>query len=83
MLVASFIKLIEKAIWLSPIVVMPKKNGKLKIYVDFKKLNVATKKDPYPIPFTNEVINIVSKHEVYAFLDDFSRYHQILISLED
>ncbi len=62
---------------------MPKKNGKLKIYVDFKKLNVATKKDPYPIPFTNEVINIVSKHEVYAFLDDFSRYHQILISLED
>jgi hypothetical protein len=83
LLVASFIKLIEKAIWLSPIVVMPKKNGKLKIYVDFKKLNVATKKDPYPIPFTNEVINIVSKHEVYAFLDDFSRYHQILISLED
>jgi hypothetical protein len=33
--------------WLSPIVVVPKKNGKLKICVDFKKFNVATKKDPY------------------------------------
>ncbi len=83
MLTASFIKLVEKAIWPSPIVVMLKKNGKLKIYVDFRKLNVATKKDPYPLPFTNEVINIVSKHEVYAFLDYFSKYHQILISLED
>ncbi len=34
--------------WLSPIVVVPKKNGKLKFYVDFKKLNAATKKEFYP-----------------------------------
>jgi hypothetical protein len=75
LLAASFIKPIEKAIWLSPIVVMPKKNGKLRIYVDFRKLNVATKKDPYLLPFTNEVINIVTGHEVYTFLDGFFRYH--------
>jgi hypothetical protein len=29
-----------------------KKNGKLKICVDFRKLNKATKKDPYPLPFS-------------------------------
>jgi len=75
LLAASFIKPIEKAIWLSPIVVMPKKNGKLRIYVDFRKLNVATKKDPYLLSFTNEVINIVIGHEVYTFLDGFFRYH--------
>ncbi len=75
MLAASFIKPIEKAIWLSPIVVMPKKNGKLRIYVDFRKLNVATKKDPYLLPFTDEVINIVAGHEVYTFVDGFFRYH--------
>jgi hypothetical protein len=64
-------------------VVVPKKNRKLKIYVDFKKLNVETKKDPYPLPFMNEVINIVARHEVYIFLDEFSRYHHISITPED
>jgi hypothetical protein len=34
---------------------VPKKNGKMKFCVDFKKLNKATKKDPYPLPFSNEV----------------------------
>ncbi len=44
---------------------------------------MATKKAPYPFPFINEVINIVTRHEVYTSLDGFSKYHQILIALED
>lgn len=48
----GFIAPVEEAIWLSPIVVLSKKNGKPQICVDFRKLNVATKKDPYPLPFT-------------------------------
>jgi hypothetical protein len=55
--------------------VIPKKNGKLIICVDFKKLNVPTKKDPYPLPFTNEVLNIIVGHDVYSFLDGYFRYH--------
>ncbi len=62
---------------------MLKKNGKLKICVDFKKLNVVTKKDPYLLPFTNEVINTIVEHEVYIFVDGFPRNHQISIVLED
>ncbi len=50
---------------------MPKKDKKLKFCVDFRKLNAATYKDPYPLLFTNEVINIVIRHEVYTFLDGF------------
>jgi hypothetical protein len=34
---------------------VPKKNGKFIICVDFKKLNITTKKDPYLLPFTDEV----------------------------
>ncbi len=45
--------------------------------MDFKKRNVATKKDPYLLPFTNEVINIIVGHEIYAFLNGLSTYHQI------
>ncbi len=58
----------EDATWLSPIVVVPKKNGKLKIYVDFRKLNVAMKKDPFPLPFIDEVLNTMIG-EAYSFLD--------------
>jgi hypothetical protein len=71
LLATSFIKPIEKAIWLSPTIVVPKKNRKLIICVDFKKINATTKKDPYPLPFTNEVINIVDGHEVCTFLNGF------------
>jgi hypothetical protein len=75
LLTARFITLVEEAIWLSPIVVVPKKNGKLCIYIDFKRLNATTKKDPYPLPFMDEVLDLVAKHEVYSFLDKFSNYH--------
>ncbi len=48
LIVVGFIKLIEEATWLSPIVVMLKKYGKQKICVDFRLLNGAVvKKDPH------------------------------------
>jgi hypothetical protein len=43
----------------------------------------ATKKDPYPLPFTNEVLNIVTWYEAYSFLNGYLRYHQIFIAPED
>jgi len=44
LLAIGFIQPLEEATWLSPIMVLPKKNGKLKICIDFRKLNKATKK---------------------------------------
>jgi hypothetical protein len=78
----GFIQYVEEVTWLSPIAVVPKKNGKLKICIDFKKLNVATKKDPYPLPFIDEVLNTIVGYEAYSFLDGYSRYHQIFIALD-
>jgi hypothetical protein len=46
-------------------------------------INVAINKDPYPLPFTNEVLNIVARYEVDYFLDGYSGYHQIFIALND
>jgi hypothetical protein len=48
-------------------VIVPKKNGKLKIYVDFKKFNATIEKYPYPIPFMDEVINTIVGHEFIPF----------------
>jgi hypothetical protein len=51
--------------------------------VDFKKFNKATKKDPYPLSFSDEVLNIVARYEAYLFLDGYSGYHHISITLKD
>jgi hypothetical protein len=83
LLVVGFTDFVKKATWLSPIVVIPKKNGKLSFCIDFRKLNATTKKDPYPLLFMNEVLNIVVRYEAYSFLEGYSRYHQISITLED
>lgn len=39
--------------WVSPLVVVPKKNGKWKIYIDYREFNKATQKDHFPLPFIN------------------------------
>jgi hypothetical protein len=57
-------RLVEEATWLSPIVVVLKKNGKLRIYVDFMKLNKATKKNPYFLTFLDEILNIINFKQI-------------------
>jgi hypothetical protein len=49
----------------------------------FWKFNVATKKDLYPLPIIDPILNITRRHGVYSFLDGYLRYHQISIALED
>jgi hypothetical protein len=51
--------------------------------VDFRKFNKATKKYPYPLPFSNEVLNIIIRYEAYSFLDGYSRFHHIFIALKN
>jgi hypothetical protein len=45
--------------------------GNSKFVWTLEKLNATTKKDPYLLPFTNEVIDIVIGHEVYTFFNGF------------
>lgn len=47
------------------------------------KLNTILRKDPYTLPFMDEILDKVVGHEVYLFLDGCSRYHQIQIACED
>ncbi len=72
LLATRFIQTIKEATWLSPIVAVLKKIGKLKNCVDFRKLNKATKKNPYPLPSFYEVLNIIARYGAYSFLDGYS-----------
>ena len=46
--------------------------------IDYRKLNTATKKDHFPLPFIDEMLERLAKHS-FCFLDGYSGYHQIPI----
>jgi hypothetical protein len=46
----------------------------------FPKIEHYHKKDLYPLPFTEEILDMVGGHEIYPFLDGFLGYHQIMIA---
>ena len=51
--------------------------------IDFRKLNKATRKDHYPLPFIDQMLEILSKHAQFCFLDGYSGFSQIHVSQED
>ena len=51
--------------------------------IDYRKLNAVTRKDRFPLPFIDQVLERVSGHPFYYFLDGYSGYFQIEIDVED
>ena len=80
---AGFIYPISDSEWVSPLVLVPKKNGKWRICVDYRKLNKAIKKDHFPFPFIDQVLDGLVGNKFFSFLDGFIGYNKIQISLED
>ena len=60
-----------------------KTKGEIRICVDLRMFNDASIHDPFPTPFTDEVLNNVGGQEVYSFTYEFSGYHHIKIHEED
>ncbi|RDX80305.1 Retrovirus-related Pol polyprotein from transposon 17.6, partial [Mucuna pruriens] len=72
LLAAGIIYPIFDSQWVSPVQVVPK-----------KRLNQATRKDHFPLPFIDQVLEKLAGKSHYCFLDGFSGYMQIHIALED
>nr|GEU80110.1 reverse transcriptase domain-containing protein [Tanacetum cinerariifolium] len=53
------------------------------VCIDYQKLNEATRKDHFPLPFMDEMLERLAGNEYYCFLDDFSGYLQIPIDPKD
>ena len=51
--------------------------------IDYRKLNVVTRKDHFPLPFIDQVLERVLGHPFYYFLGGYSGYFQIEIAVED
>ncbi|XP_057808487.1 uncharacterized protein LOC131022964 [Salvia miltiorrhiza] len=51
--------------------------------IDYRKLNAATKKDHFPLPFIDQMLDKLAGHKFYCFLDGLSGYYQVAIAPED
>ena len=54
-----------------------------RICIDYWKLNKATRKNHFPLPFLDHMLDQLAGHEYYCFLDSYSSYNQITTSPED
>jgi len=80
---AGFIYPISYSEWVSPLVLVPKKNGKWRICVDYRELNKATDKEHFSFPFIDQVLDGLVGKKLFSFLDGFSGYNQIQINPKD
>jgi hypothetical protein len=60
-----------------------KKNGKLRVCIDFKDLNKATPMDGYPMLLANALVDAAAGHKVISFMDGNVGYNQIFMAIED
>ena len=63
--------------WASPIVLVPKKDGSLRLCVDFRRLNALTKKDVYPLPRVEDILDTLGDAKCFTSLDLASGYWQL------
>ena len=54
-----------------------------RVCIDYRRLNEVTRKDHFPLPFMDQLLERISGHPFYCFLDGYSGYFQIDISAED
>ena len=51
--------------------------------IDYRKLNTATRKDHFPLPFIDQMLERLANHQYYCFLDGYSGFFQIHIHPSD
>jgi hypothetical protein len=81
---AKFIREIKEATWLSPSVMVEKKDTKIyRMCIDFTALNKLYPKDYFTLPRIDQIIDSTAGCERLSFLDAYSGYNQIRLKVKD
>ena len=80
---ASFLAVTSYPQWVDNIMPVPKKDGKVRMCVDYKDLNRASPKDDFPQPHIDILVDNTTQYKVFSFMDEFSGYNQIKMDPED
>lgn len=83
MLKYGFIRPARYVDWLANVVPVKKKNGTIRVCIDFRDLNLATPKDEYPMPVAEMLVDSAASFDYLSMLDGYSGYNQIFIAEED
>jgi hypothetical protein len=80
---AKFIRRCQYTEWISSVVPVYKKNGNMRVCIDFRDLNKATPMDGYPMPVADMLVDAAVGHKVISFMDANAGYNQIFMAEED
>ena len=83
MLATGIIAQTRDSSWVSNLVVVRKKNGEIRLCVDFRNLNVAFEKDNYALSNMETLLQRITGSSMMSMLDGFSGYNQVLVKEED
>ena len=79
----GFIREVQYPKWIANIIPVKKKNGQIRVCVDFCDLNNACPKDDFPLPITEVMVDATTGHEALSFMDGSSGYNQIQMNPKD
>jgi hypothetical protein len=80
---ARIIREVQYPVWVANVVMVPKKNGNMRMCIDFTELNKVCPKDPYLLPRIDVIIDQAAGCDMLSLLDCFSGYHQVWMRRED
>uniref|UniRef100_A0A2N9IX63 Uncharacterized protein n=1 Tax=Fagus sylvatica TaxID=28930 RepID=A0A2N9IX63_FAGSY len=80
---AGFLSTVTYSDWVANIVLVPKKDGKVQMCIDYQDLNRASPKDNFPLPHIDTLVDNTATNVVFSFMDGFSGYNQIKMANED
>jgi hypothetical protein len=79
LLKSGFIYPVPLTEWVSNLILVAKKQGTIRVCVDYRYLKKACPKDNYPTPFIDQIIDNCAGSVIFSFMDGFSGYNQIEI----
>ena len=71
---AGFLTVIAYSDWVTNIILVPKKDGKVRMCVDYRDLNQASPMDNFPLPHIDTMVDNTATNRFFSFMDRFSGY---------